>query len=126
MAVFSVSRTVDENYRWDGDGPDPVEEGFDPCDVDVSAKCIIGGQEIEANTYLGGSYFKQDEPCDDVHGYLPQMLEESTEELIHHPKVEVGSPLHMQLLRALEFLRKEMDDRYKAQREIAQEEEKPI
>lgn len=26
--AFSVRREEDSNYRWDGDGPDPAEEGY--------------------------------------------------------------------------------------------------
>lgn len=76
-----VSRRFDPYYRWDGDGPDPSEDGFDAYDVTVKAISIKGGRLIEGASTLGGSYFADDEPLDDVHGYLPQMVEEALEEL---------------------------------------------
>lgn len=79
--VFRVSRSIDRDARWDGTGPDPEEEGYVAYSVDVSAQCIVRGELIEGNAYLGCSYYKPDEPTGDAHGYLPQMLEEAATEL---------------------------------------------
>ncbi len=76
-----VTRTRDENFQWDGDGPDPAEDGFDAYDVDVKAFSIRNGQLLEGSASLGGSYFREDEPTAEIHGYLPQMVEEAVEEL---------------------------------------------
>ena len=75
--VFSVSREIDNSYRWDGDGQDPAKDGFDAYDVTVTASAIVKGELIEGNDYLGGSYFLSDEPTGMIHGYLPQMLAEA-------------------------------------------------
>lgn len=80
--AFSASREHDPNFVWDGDGPDPEEEGFIPCDVDVCAQTICGGLLFEGHAYLGGSYFKSGERVDDCHGYLLQMMEEALVDLI--------------------------------------------
>src|SRR5690348_2884679 len=82
--AFSASRSIDSYYSWDGDGPDPRDEGFDPCNVDVQAFAILGGSVIEGHDYLGGCYYRHDEPMGDVHGYLLQMLQAATEELLRN------------------------------------------
>jgi len=79
--AITVSREADEYFRWDGDGPDPTEEGFQAYDVDVKARAIRNGVMYEGNSSLGGSYFQDDEPCGEIHGYLRQMVEEALEEL---------------------------------------------
>ncbi len=79
--AITVTRELDFNFRWDGDGPDPEDEGFDAYDVDVKAYAIRNGTMYEGSASLGGSYFLPDEPTADIHGYLPQMVEEAVEEL---------------------------------------------
>jgi len=79
--VIEVTRERDEYFRWDGDGPDPEEEGFEAYDVDVTARCIRNGEMVEGRDSLGGSYYKPDEALGEVHGYLPQMIDEALEEL---------------------------------------------
>lgn len=78
---FLVSRDIDESYKWDGDGPDPRDEGFDPYDVDVTARIIVRGQIVQGSASLGGCYFRSDEPTGEIHGYLVQMLGEALENL---------------------------------------------
>ena len=79
--AITVSRAIDTNFRWDGDGPDPYLDGYDPYDVTVRASTIQAGELIEGESTLGGSYFKRDEPFNELHGYLPQMVEEAVEEM---------------------------------------------
>jgi len=79
--VISVSRTHDEYFTWDGDGPDPEHDGFLPYDVSVTASTIRNGVLLFGESHLGGSYFLDDEPLADVHGYFDQMLAEALEEL---------------------------------------------
>ena len=79
--AFSVSREIDENYRWDGDGEDPRDAGFDAYDVTVTARVIVDGQIVEGENHLGGSYFLPDEPTGEIHGYLLQMLAEAAQDL---------------------------------------------
>jgi len=81
MIAFTLCRTEDPSFRWDGDGPDPSKDGFLAYDVTVKARTIVEGEIMEACEYLGGSYYKHDEPLGDVHGYLPQMLEEAASKL---------------------------------------------
>ena len=76
-----VSRESDGSFVWDGDGPDPTEEGYDAYDVDVVACTIHKGELIEGRASLGGSYYLPDEPLADVHGYLPQMVDEAVGEM---------------------------------------------
>ena len=79
--AITVTREEDPYFVWDGDGPDPIENGFEPCNVTVTASTIHHGELIQGKSTLGGSYFEPDEPCADIHGYLPQMVEEAVEEL---------------------------------------------
>ena len=79
--AITVTRTLDEFCTWDGDGPDPVEEGFNPYDVDVVASTIHQGELIEGRASLGSSYDQEDEPTGDIHGYLPQMVDKAVEEM---------------------------------------------
>jgi hypothetical protein len=84
---FSVEYTLDPNYVWDGDGPDPADEGYAPFDVDVVARAIEGGKLLEGTASLGGvyetlgKYNLPENPDKDIFGYLIQMLEEAVEEL---------------------------------------------
>ena len=79
--AITVTRELDSYFSWDGDGPDPRDEGFSPYDVDVVASTIHQGELIEGRASLGGSYFQPDEPLADIHGYLPQMVDEAVEEM---------------------------------------------
>lgn len=81
---FSVFYTIDHNFRWDGDGPDPVDEGFDAYDVDVYARTVVDGDILEGRASLGGTYEKPGTKDPDIGGYLPQMLEEAVDELLRH------------------------------------------
>lgn len=79
---ISVLWEVDDYYTWDGDGPDPIEDGLFPHTVQVTAAAIIDGVMITREAYLGGCYSEWGGPrCPEVHGYLPQMIEEALEEL---------------------------------------------
>lgn len=80
--AFSVDWTEDPNFKWDGDGPDPRDQGYLFYDVEVNAKTIIHGEEYEGKKYLGGVDGKPDEQDPDVHGYLPQMLQGAVADMI--------------------------------------------
>ena len=106
--AFSVEHTVDRDYEWDGDGPDPREEGFDPYDVDVYATAIVDGDEVEGRASLGGTYDKPDDIDPDIGGYLPQMLQEAAEELAS----KVSGPLRAEAKAASKYLKDVMRSRY--------------
>ena len=79
--AFEVEWEEDQFFDWDGDGPDPREEGYIPHDVDVYARAVQRGNLKEGRESLGGAYDKPDELDPDIHGYLPQMLDGAIEEL---------------------------------------------
>lgn len=108
--VFSVSRTEDEDSKWDGDGPDPAEEGFVAYNVEVTAMAIVKGEEIEGVTYLGGSYDKPGEQDPDIHGYLPQMLDDALDDMVG----TLSGLLLRQAKAAKKYLRDAMKRRYDA------------
>ena len=80
--AVSVTWEQDLSFAWDGDGPDPVEDGFVAHDVTVTVTSVRDGELVEGHSHLGGSYSEFGGPhCPDIHGYFPQMLEEAIEEL---------------------------------------------
>lgn len=79
--AIDVSWDEDPYFRWDGEGPDPREEGYIPHDVTVTAMAIIDGRQMDGKAYLGGVYEKPGEQDQDVHGYFPQMVDEALSEL---------------------------------------------
>lgn len=78
---IKVSRTIDRNFRWDGDGRDPVERGMDAYDIDVTAMTIRNGKIVEGHASLGGTYMYPQDKIGEISGYLPQMVDEAVEEL---------------------------------------------
>jgi hypothetical protein len=110
--AFQVGRTADRDFRWDGDGPDPRDEGYVPYDVEVSATAIVEGEVFRESANLGGSYMKPEEFDLDVHGYLPQMLLEAAVKLFKQ-QVEGWSPqIERELEAAVHYLKKVMRERY--------------
>lgn len=83
--AFHVSFKEDREFEWDGDGPDPKEEGFKAYDVTVSAAVIVKGELIQSEDTLGGHYDKPGELDMDVSGYLNQMLTNALEHLFDLP-----------------------------------------
>lgn len=94
---FSASREVDPYFTWDGDGEDPVNNGYTPYDVDVTASVIVGGVLVQETDSLGGCYFMDDEPIGDIHGYLPQMIQEAAVALLHKLPANIDPALVKQL-----------------------------
>ena len=78
--AVSVSWEFDQYFTWDGDGPDPLDDGYEPHNVTVEASTIRNGEVITGYAYLGGCY-ADDEKCPEIHGYFPQMLEDALHEL---------------------------------------------
>lgn len=112
--AFKVRWDQDPNFRWDGDGPDPADEGYIAYDVTFSAKAIEDGELISGEAYLGGSYSKPGEHDPDVHGYLPQKLDEALEDL---GNMDIRSETHrQQILAARKFLKDVMHARYERER----------
>jgi hypothetical protein len=123
--IFSTSKSHDGDEVWDGDPDcDPAGEGMEAFNIDTTARTILGGEEIEEAAYLGGCWMDYDEPIGDMHGYLPQKLEEAAEglrdqlaakqvvsrHLLDRQSVTIG-----ELDRVLEFLKAEMRVRYDEQ-----------
>lgn len=79
--AISVSRSVDYSCVWNGDSPDPVLEGYIPHDIEVTTTKIHRGCLIVGSAYLGSSYYQPGEPIGDIHGYLPQMVDEAMDDL---------------------------------------------
>jgi hypothetical protein len=113
---FAISREEDSYFSWDGDGPDPRDDGYTPYNVDVEARAIENGEVRTGRNSLGGSYYKPEEPLGDVHGYLPQMLEEAAEELCGQLS---DASLRVQARAAQAFLNEEMQRRYDAQSRVS-------
>lgn len=115
--AFSVSHTADPYHSWDGEGPDPRDEGFSPYDVEVTARAIVYGEEVQGQDTLGGSYDKPGEFDPDLYGYLPQMLREAVDDLAKQ-RLVVGSLLK-QAHAASKYLKEVMRKRYEEQKTAA-------
>lgn len=102
LVAFSVTCERDDEYVWDGDGPEP--DDMFPVNVDVKATTIIDGELMEGFGYLIGHYVA-DENKDpgDIGGYLIGLLEDATKDLLDQtpPNHQVVS----QLQKALESLK---------------------
>ncbi len=73
---------VDRYYIWDGDGPDPVEQGYVPHNVYVSAVVVTTeGKTVFGRGVLRGVYESEGMEDPNIHGYFPQMLFTALEEL---------------------------------------------
>ena len=109
---FSTHWQEDPSYVWDGDGPDPADDGMVAYDVRVVARAIVDGVLAEGRQSLGGAYDYPDKRDPDVHGYLPQMLEEAAQELA----AKVSGPLKSQCAAAIKYLTGVMKKNYEADR----------
>ncbi len=115
--VFSTEWTPDRHFKWDGDGPDPIERGLIAFDVDVTATVIVNGEFKEGKASLGGTYEDPDKKDPDISGFLPQMLQESATELLKELINIPGSSVQATHLRdAIRYLLLELKARYEAQR----------
>lgn len=114
--AFSISYERDDSFRWDGDGPDPREEGFDVYDVTVSASAIVNGTLVIGSDSMGGHYEKPDERDEDLGGYLPQMLDEAAADLARALGKSGCVDLLAQIESARAHLKTEMHRRYEEQR----------
>ena len=110
--AFSASRQIDDYYRWDGDGDAP--EDMSAYDVTVSASAVICGNLTTCETHVGGSYYEDNEPIGDIHGYLPQMAEESVSQLADKAK-DCAPFIRAEALSASKWLKGEIRRRYDEQ-----------
>ncbi len=115
---FATSREEDRSFKWDGDGPDPRKRGYIPFDITVSASMVVQGELVEGTSHLGGSYYRPTQAIGDIHGYLPQKIDEALADLrrkIAHLPGPLPSHLR-EIDEAMEFIKQEMAARYAAQR----------
>ena len=125
--AFEVSHERDENFVWDGDGPDPADEGYVAYNFDVTASAIVKGEIAKGESALGGSYNLPAEIDSDIHGYLPQMLREAGLALIsrlaslrfYPAEVPIPTILKAEAKLAVEYLDRVLRLRYAAQRRKA-------
>ena len=79
--AISTAWHEDPHFRWDGDGPDPAEEGYLAYDVDVYARAIADGKLVEGTGSIGGSYSKPGEFDPEVNGYFLDLLRQALDDL---------------------------------------------
>lgn len=108
---FTSTRERDPFCKWDGNIP--LAKGYHAYYVTVRARAIHKGEMCEAEAYIGGSYYRDTEPLGEVHGYLPQMLEEAVDELSR--KVGSNPSLCGQALRARDWLKELMRQNWEEQ-----------
>ncbi len=96
--AYTTEVAVDHDFVWDGDGPDPVEKGFQAYDAWVHATKIVEGEAVEESVCLGGVYMKSPNESPDFHGYLTSMLKDVTDQMLK------TFPTDAQLLSASTFI----------------------
>src|ERR1700678_3158363 len=74
MIGITVNRTEDPYFEWDGEGPDPRDEGYHCYTVDVMATTIIGGKAIHGANSIAGVYEMPNKHDPDINGYFLDML----------------------------------------------------
>jgi hypothetical protein len=110
--AFEAKVTLDPDFVWDGDGPEP--DDMLACDVDISARAIVGGVMLEGSASMGGHYvYDEDDEPGDLNGYLPQMLREAAGALLR--QLPSTNPIRLELVVVDEFLKTEMRRRYDEQ-----------
>lgn len=115
--AFSVTKEFDPHERWDGDGPDPRDEGFDPYDITVTARAIVAGQLIEGDAYMGGHWMKPEQETGSLGGYLLQMLDEAVTNLWEgRQRGSMSAAQVYEIDMAHAYLRNLMREEYDAQR----------
>ena len=105
--AFSVTRSLDN----------PPKSGYRTYDVDIEAVVVIAGELVEAGSSLGNCEYKDGEPIGDIHGYLPQKLQEAAQnlrELVTEESINLVMPVLIQLDTVIGFLKGEMERRYEA------------
>jgi hypothetical protein len=111
--AIAVSYELDRYFQWDGDGPDPSEEGYNPYDVTVKASTIANGEELHGEAHLGGTYEKSVSEADpEINGYLNQMVDEALDELAKQP---VSKNIIVQIKKAQTCLQREREHSYRKQ-----------
>lgn len=81
--VITITHEPDDDgfYNWNEEEWGPAEN-YECYRTTVTATVILNGEFVTASAYLGCSYEKFGEPkCPEIHGYLPQMIEEAITEL---------------------------------------------
>jgi len=78
---FRIEWEVDPYYKWDGDSPDPRNNGQFPHDVTIFATAIVNGEIVVGQDCLGGCYEAPGKTCPDVHGYFLSMLSNAINDL---------------------------------------------
>lgn len=109
--AFSVSKTPDPDFVWDGDGPDPINDYLYPHDVDFKASVLLHGEIIDGTSCLGGCYYREDEPVGDVNGYLAQKLDDALDDLPDLHLEDAGEDVKA----AKAYLKEYMQDRWQKQ-----------
>lgn len=99
----------DPSYRWDGEGPDPREEGYVPHDVWVIAEAWDRGRKFQGQDVLGGVYEKPGSRDPMIHGYFYQMLDQALGKLAAK---DLPRRLRLQVAAARRYVWDEMERIY--------------
>lgn len=111
--AFSTCREIDTDHDWDGDGPDPTEDGYDNYFVTITACIIYNGE------YLRGYdsillYMKPEEEITDVNGYLHEMLRNAVQDLLNLGEILSRDSIYHELKEAKYHIIKTIRDSYEA------------
>ena len=118
MVAIEVEWSEDTDARWEGSwtkGED--RNGWKAWQSDVKATVIQNGKILTGTGSLGGTWEKFGEhPSDtnpDISGYFPQKLLEALQEI--GPQLTKPCEFEHSLLMAIDFMKREIQDRYYGQ-----------
>lgn len=114
--ALSVRVTMEHDHyeRWDGDGPAPDPDIYQPQNVTVAVSAIYTGRTHTGTAHLGGHYTEYGEPAGMVSGYLPQMIQDAAEELASYTELPADTAKQLEELDT--FLTAYMRQEYDRQR----------
>ena len=109
--VFSVEWVIDKwPGRWQPEWGD--QEDFECYNTDITAKTIVGGEEVEGVAYLSGTWERPGSIDPEIGGYLPQELEQAAADLL---KRELPLKIQIELRAVTAYLRTVMRQRWEDQ-----------
>lgn len=112
---IEIIKELDPFFEWDGDSPDPALSGLVCYQVEIKAICITQGFMEEHSAYLGGCYDKPGAYCPDIHGYLPQLIDDALEGLAKLAPISADTSIATQIGCALSHLKLIMRKSYEHQ-----------
>lgn len=99
----------DPNYQWDGDGSDPVDDGYEPYTVTVWSNAIVDGRNAQGESHLTGFYAIPGEFDQNIGGYMMQLVDKSLDDL--YQQASNNKTVREQVVAAKKYISEKMSKR---------------